>query len=162
MHLKMSSVKWRPFCLGLNVLMCYLCMSSASCSVWGRGWSPVSGNVSNSMAATRQLIPSVNGTTVGFSRDCNQRIQCIAATALSVFSKIFAIHPPQLIRDRVFCEIRCCASCDVGDCSRPHPNMIPPEKKKHYRQGQISPCYKAQILEKFRLLACLGHSQIVI
>ena len=70
MHLKMS-VKWRPFCLGLNVLMCYLCMSSASCSVWGRGWSPVSGNVSNSIAATRQLIPSVNGTTVGFSRDCN-------------------------------------------------------------------------------------------
>ena len=26
MHLKMSSGKWRPFCLGLNVLTCYLSM----------------------------------------------------------------------------------------------------------------------------------------
>ena len=24
MHLKMSSVKWRPFCRGLSVLKCYL------------------------------------------------------------------------------------------------------------------------------------------
>ena len=24
MHLKMSSAKWRPFCLGLNVLSCYI------------------------------------------------------------------------------------------------------------------------------------------
>ena len=32
MHLKMSSVKWRPFCLGLNVLTC----------VFLRSWWPVS------------------------------------------------------------------------------------------------------------------------
>ena len=36
MHLKMSSAKWRPFCLGLNVLRCYvlvLCITMASTGV---------------------------------------------------------------------------------------------------------------------------------
>ena len=30
MHLNMSSVKWRPFCLGLNVLMAILCVTKST------------------------------------------------------------------------------------------------------------------------------------
>ena len=34
MHLKMSSAKWRPFCLGLNVLMVIVDVDMSACQDW--------------------------------------------------------------------------------------------------------------------------------
>ena len=38
MHLNMSSAKWRPFCLGLNVLTDMYLWSSSWCVLWQFGW----------------------------------------------------------------------------------------------------------------------------
>ena len=41
MHLKMSSAKWRPFCLGFNVLSGFICILGKESSITGRHMTTV-------------------------------------------------------------------------------------------------------------------------